>query len=203
MLRAVTAWIERAHAYGFIGEPAAKALEHSRAFAVVLNDLGVKRWLDLGSGGGVPGLVVATELPATTGVLLEVKERRASFLEEAVHALGLDERITVVMARAEVAGHDVGLRERFDAVVARSFAAPAVTAELGAAFVAPGGHLVVSEPPGDGGRRWDHPNELRQLGLGPGQVRGEGRHFVLLGKELATPERFPRRVGVPERRPLF
>jgi hypothetical protein len=78
-------------------------------------------------------------------------------------------------------------------VVARLFAAPAVTAEIGAAFVAVGGVLVVSEPPGGRGERWDT-DVLGELGF------AAARHERIAG---FVPERYPRRTGVPGKRPLW
>jgi 16S rRNA (guanine527-N7)-methyltransferase len=162
--------------------------------------------LDLGSGGGLPGLVVATYRPQVGLILLEARQRACRFLREAVDSLGLD-GVAVVEARAEEAARSPDLRERFDAVVARSFGPPAVTAECAVAFLVPGGRLVVSEPPGDEqpdltSSRW--PAEgLGQLGLGPPEAGGapEGSFVVL--EKLRNDDRWPRRVGIPAKRPLW
>jgi 16S rRNA (guanine527-N7)-methyltransferase len=197
-------WIERSCALGFVGEPATKALEHSRAFALVLRELEAQRWVDLGSGGGIPGLALAVELETTNGVLVEAKERRVAFLEEAVRALGLDDRVQVWGERGELAGRSRALRECADAVVARSFGAPAVTAELAAPLVRVGGAVVVSEPPDSNGARWVDRDALAELGLGSVRIEAvDGRHFAIIAKVSPTSDRFPRRVGIPEKRPLF
>ena len=104
--------------------------------------------LDLGAGGGVPGLVLARLVwPGARWVLLESSIRRSSFLAEVVSSLGIDDRVCVVDARAEEAGRRPELRHRFDLVLARSFGPPGVTAECAAPFVRPGGVVLVSEPP--------------------------------------------------------
>ena len=86
------------------------------------------RVLDLGSGGGLPGLVLATARPELELTLLEARQRACRFLREAVAELGLT-GVEVVESRAEEAARRPGLRESFDAVVSRSFGPPAATAE--------------------------------------------------------------------------
>ncbi|MDA8287935.1 MAG: class I SAM-dependent methyltransferase [Actinomycetota bacterium] len=157
--------------------------------------------LDLGSGGGIPGLVAAAALPDTHCTLLDGREERARLLRGHVTRLGWSARVDIVAARAEVAGHG-DLRGRFDAVLARGFGAPAATAECGAAFLRPGGVLVVSDPPEGAGQRW--PVEgLERLGLAPRPLLQQA--WALSCFELVTPldDRYPRRVGIPAKRPLF
>lgn len=159
--------------------------------------------LDLGSGGGLPGLVLAVSWLDSRWLLLDSRSRSAGFLREAIEVLGLGDRVTVLEARAEVAGRDAAHRAGFALVTARGFAAPAVTAECAAPFLAVGGRLVVSEPPGSAGERW--PAEpLRRLGLVLEAVerRGAATFAVLTQVERCPPE-FPRRSGVPSKRPLF
>lgn len=109
--------------------------------------------------------------------------------------------MAVVRGRAEVLAHDPTHRERYELVVSRAFGAPAVTAECGAGFVAVGGRLVVSEPP-ERSERWP-PGALEPLGLGPARPCRETASFVVLRKEAPTPAVFPRRAGMPAKRPLF
>ncbi len=157
--------------------------------------------LDLGSGGGLPGLPLAMVWPASHWVLLDGSQTRAEFLQHAVTTLGLTDRVLVVGERAEVAGRGE-LRGTFDCVVARSFAGPAPTAECGAPFLRVGGSLVVAEPPGGEPQRWD-PQGLALLGLQIG-LRVVGRTaYQVLRQDTPCPDRFPRRVGVPTKRPLF
>ncbi len=107
---------------------------------------------DLGSGGGLPGLVVATECPWLHVVLIERRMTRADLLRRAVVALALEGRVRVhagdVREVAATAPHS------FDVVTARSFAAPAVTAHWASALLSTGGVLLVSEPPDDTEERW-------------------------------------------------
>jgi 16S rRNA (guanine527-N7)-methyltransferase len=157
--------------------------------------------LDLGSGGGLPGLPLALAWPETTWFLLEGSTKRARFLGEAAAQLGLSDRVVVLAERAENAGHGQ-LRGRCNLVVARSFGPPAVTAECGAPFLEGGGRLVVAEPPGGLPERWVS-DGLAILGLRAGdRVTGRTSYQTLI-QDHPCPDRFPRRVGVPARRPLF
>lgn len=159
--------------------------------------------LDLGSGGGVPGLVLAAYRPELEVTLLEARQRACRFLRE-ILAGSACAGVVVVEARAEEAARRGELREAFDAVVARSFGPPAVTAECAVGFLRPGGRLVVSEPPDDGERRGRWPDDgLDALGFGPAVPGGEtGVAFVSVEK-IRTDDRWPRRVGIPAKRPQW
>jgi 16S rRNA (guanine527-N7)-methyltransferase len=203
----IAAILERSRSLGFLG-PGSVGVQvaHAEGFAAGV-DAPPRRFLDLGSGGGVPGLVLATRWTDATAVLLDASERRCAFLTEAVTALRCDDRVSVVRARAEQAGRRGDLRGGFDLVVARGFGPPAVTAECGAPFLAVGGRLVVSEPPdghaaGPGPGRW--PAEgLALVGLMPDRAWTEPYHYRSYVLERPCPGRYPRRVGVPAKRPLF
>ena len=134
---------------------------------------------------------------------LEAHGRRASFLQEAASQLGCAARVHVVAERAEIVGRDPAHRGRYPLVVARSFGPPAVTAECASPLLAPGGVLVVSEPPASGGARW-RPDGLSLLGAAPDRlVRTAKGTFQLIRQASPCPSRYPRRVGVPSKRPLF
>jgi 16S rRNA (guanine527-N7)-methyltransferase len=199
--------LARARAFGFLGPgPVDHQIEHSRDLATSLEGCGGK-FLDLGSGGGLPGLVLAASWPDSEGVLLDANHRRCEFLEGAVDELGLSGRFAVVCDRAELAAHRDELREQFDLVVARSFGPPPVVAECAVGFLRVGGRLAVSEPESgqgwDGRERWPA-ESVRALGLGPPEVRRRGESTVaILPLERLPDARWPRRVGVPAKRPLW
>lgn len=164
---------------------------------------GVGTALDLGTGGGLPGVVLAVSWPASHWVLLDSRERSVRFCREAIERLDLHQRVSVELVRAEVAGRDRRHRSRYGLVTARGFGAPAVTAECGAPLLQAGGHLVVSEPPGAAGERWPE-DPLGGLGLRLARVvAGEAAGFVVLEQVAPCPDMFPRREGVPAKRPLF
>ncbi|NNN03840.1 MAG: hypothetical protein HKL87_07605 [Acidimicrobiaceae bacterium] len=159
-------------------------------------------FLDLGSGGGVPGFILATTW-SCRAVLLDSMIRRTSLLEESSRWEGAPPTLEVVNGRAEDVGRLFEYRESFDLVVSRSFGPPAVTAECAAPFIAVGGYLVVSEPPDDqDDERWSS-TKLNQLSLeNLGRVRF-GSAFQILRKFSPIDAKFPRKVGVPAKQPLF
>jgi 16S rRNA (guanine527-N7)-methyltransferase len=161
------------------------------------------RGIDLGSGGGIPGLVLAELFPESSWLLLDSDGKRTGFLDAAVLELGWGDRVQAFHARAETAGRDLGLRGRFDTAVARSFGAPAVAAECGSPFLSVGGRLVVSDPPTGAADRWPAAG-LGRLGLAvETHHAGESAHFTVLRQASRCPEEFPRADGVPSRRLLF
>lgn len=205
--------LESSRTLGFLGPGAVEPqITHAEALAGLIEaELGTApaRFLDLGSGGGVPGLVLACRWTGSGGTLLDAGQRRCAALREFVERLNLAGRISVLEGRGEALAHDDAWRERFELVVARSFGAPAVTAEIGSGFTDVGGALAVSEPPppvgGGDADRW--PAEgLELLGLSPAGVRrspdGEAS-AAILHKDRPLDSRYPRRTGVPSKRPLW
>lgn len=199
----LVAVLTSARAQGLLGSgPIERHIRHADAFVVAAGEH-PSALLDLGSGAGVPGLVLARAWPATAIVLLESAARRGAFLEEAVAQLGLGHQVRVLVARAEVAGRDASLRERFDVVTSRSFGPPAVTAECGASFLTPAGALLVSEPPDAPADRWPSAG-LAALGLlDEGVTATAGAHVRRLRRHGPLPETVPRRDGMPAKRPRF
>lgn len=202
--RSLTDVLEEARHLGLLGPgPVARHVEHATDLAHALGDFGGSL-LDLGSGGGLPGLVLFERWSASHGVLLDAQRRRCEFLGRAVDALGLDDRVVVRCGRAETLARAGDLRGRFDLVVARSFGPPAVTAECAVGFLRPGGALVVTEPPESSVHdRWP-PESLARLGFRPaGSMRVGETAAVRIRLGEATDERWPRRDGMPAKRPLW
>jgi 16S rRNA (guanine527-N7)-methyltransferase len=198
------ATLEHSRDHGLLGPgPVEAHIGQARAFLAVLGDRLAGQVADLGSGGGVPGLILATWVPSVRWRLVDASARRTRFLEGAVRDLGLGGWTEVVHARAEELGRDPGWRGRMDGVVARSFGPPAVVAECAAPLLRPGGVLAVSEPPGPDAGRWPE-GGLEPFGL---VLRDHGRRAGYQMAELRQahrcPARFPRRPGVPARAPLF
>jgi 16S rRNA (guanine527-N7)-methyltransferase len=193
---------EAAKEEGALGpSPVEEHLKHALAWAQILPE--PKRFVDLGSGGGVPGLILAMLFPDSEAVLIDARRRRSANLEISVHTLGLTERVSVLCSRAEEAGRDPEMRGTFDLVVARSFGSPAITAECAAPFLSVGGSLSVSEPPSASDDRWQS-DGLKSLGLGDPELHRIGEAgFMVSRLEAICPERFPRRNGMPEKRPLW
>jgi 16S rRNA (guanine527-N7)-methyltransferase len=193
--------LERARRLGVLGPgPVLDHVDHAEGFVAALEDLTEGSLLiDLGSGGGVPGLVIAEARPDLRVVLLDSLERRVALLAEAIVAMGWQGRVVAELARAEDTGRSPEWRAQVDAVTARSFGPPATVAECAAPLLRLGGVLVVSEPPEETDR-W--PAE----GLAPLGLVDEGAPVAGMRRLRQTslcPETFPRRVGMPAKRPLF
>ena len=172
-------------------------LDHAAALAQVLAP--ARLAVDLGSGAGIPGLALAGLWPDSVWVLVDAAQRRVRLLEASVDAVGWGARVSVRHGRAEDLARDPALRGNADLVTSRSFGPPAVTAECGAAFLREGGVLAVTEPPGSTGDRWPQAG-LDRLGL---TALGVRQGVQLLRAQRLTPSEFPRRAGVPEKRPIF
>lgn len=210
--------LDEARRAGFLGSgPIEPQVRHAEGFGVVGRRLTRKcnrasqgpRLADLGSGGGLPGLVVAVRWPETHLVLIEAGARRAAFLRTAVQRLGIGERVAVLEERAERAGRQPEIRGTFDGVLARSFGRPAVVAECAAPLLRVGGWIVVSEPPASKAGestvrnvRWPTA-PLDELGLVLGALVTEPFAYRILRQRDPCPDRFPRRNGAPAKRPLF
>lgn len=150
--------LERAHAEGSIGPvPLAAVIEHSELFVEALEGV-TGRVIDLGSGGGVPGLVIAWRRPDLRLVLVDRRSKRTDLLRRSCRAMGIDDRVKVVTGDVMAAGAGA------DAVVARLFAAPEVAARAASALVRSGGVIAISDAP-DG-----HPWERTAVGGWPRTV---------------------------------
>ncbi len=173
----------------------------------VLDRLAPRRALDLGSGGGVPGIVLALARPEISWTLVDSVRKKADAMRGFIDALGL-RNVAVIAERAEVLGRDAAYREQLDLVAARACAPLPVLVEYALPLIRIGGALVA----------WKGavpPDELRagraaaaQLGGGepeaqPAGIAALGDHsFVVVAKLRPTPDRFPRRPGQPAKRPL-
>jgi 16S rRNA (guanine527-N7)-methyltransferase len=134
-------------------------------------------------------------------VLVDAMVKRVAFVCSAVAELELD--VEVIETRAEEMGRDPRWAGQVDVVVARSLAAPAVAAEYAAPLLKLGGTAVIAEPPGGAPDRWPTAG-LALLGLRRGHsLYAPTATLQVLEQTEACPDRFPRRVGVAAKRPLF
>jgi 16S rRNA (guanine527-N7)-methyltransferase len=164
--------------------------------------------LDIGSGAGFPGLPIKIARPGLRLTLLESNEKKAAFMERAIAALSVD-GAGVVTARAEEAGRLPEHRAAYALVLARAVAPLRVLAEFALPLLAIGG--VLAAPKGSSA-----PRELREAQAALAElggtveetvrlkIPGAGRAptLVLVRKTAETPARYPRRPGIPRKRPL-
>jgi len=177
----LTAIRDRDDAWAMLVEDALRGVDVVQAFEGPI--------VDVGSGGGSPGIPLASALPGRDVTLLEANARKAQFLERA--AVGFP-NVSVVRGRAEEQEAD-----RFGVAVAKALASPPVALEWALTLVRPGGAAVL----------WlGHSADLEHLGrvaeqLGGGPAEAHGG-LVVVPKIGPTPAGFPRRPGMARKRPL-
>ena len=220
----LVAVLHRVRELGFLGpKPVDGQLDHAVAFAHLVDRLASLQAatpdsggrlpslgadphrvtiVDLGSGGGLPGLVIAAMLPDVAVVFVDSSQKRMAVLHEHLLQLRLTERCAIVCARAEEFARTGTNRAHFDMVVARGFAGPAVTAECAAPLLRTGGYFVVSDAPDESIDRWPVAG-LARVGLREAERVHAPFHFFVASQSERCSEVYPRRVGIPEKRPLF
>ena len=188
---------------GLVSAPPGELINDCLVLVSYLSD--VTTLVDVGSGGGLPGLPLKIMVPRLQVTLVEADGRKAAFLTQACARLGLP-GVQVVGRRAEDAAHDGDLREVFDVAVARALAPMPVLAELCLPFVRVGGRLLAQKTRDEDVGAAARAIEL--LGGGTARVepapsRARSAAVVVVVEKVApTPEAYPRRAGVPSRRPL-
>ncbi len=164
--------------------------------------------LDVGSGAGFPGIPLKLILPHARLVMLEATGKKVAFLVHMVNLLHLDDT-EVVQERAEVLAHSSSHRERYSLVVARAVAPLRTLAELCLPFTSLGGLFVASKK-GDLKQELNEARNAISL-LGGGEARSievrlpklpDQRCLVSITKLSPSPNRYPRRSGIPFKRPL-
>jgi 16S rRNA (guanine527-N7)-methyltransferase len=145
--------------------------------------------VDVGSGGGVPGVPLAASLPDREVTLLEATRRKVEFLEQWAQRLP---NVRVVCGRAEEQETDA-----FGVAVAKALAPPAVAMEWCLPLVVPGGAAVLWV-----GESVDHATLAHGAGLLGGEPPEPHDGLLVFRKVKPTPDGFPRRVGVARKRPL-
>jgi len=175
---------------------------------LAMRDSPVERLIDIGTGAGFPGIPIKIIYPKLQLTLVESVGKKAEFCRHVVKILDLH-GVEVVQERAEALGQDPDYRERYDWAVARAVAILPVLAEYLLPLVRVGGGMLAMK--GESGPAEAHSAEhaLRVLGghlrqLLPVTLPGvvEERYLVVIDKVAATPSGYPRKVGVPAKRPL-
>lgn len=193
-----------------VRDPAAAATVHvldSLAAVATLRARGIERFLDLGSGGGLPGIPLAIALPARDALLVEPVGKKARFLATAIQATGLDRTTRVAATRAETLAADPHHRGRWPAVTARAVSSLAELVELAFPLLAEGG-VLVSWKRGDLTAEVDGAERaMSALGggrleiLDPGLAALSGHRLVLAARTGSVPVGYPRDPAARKRRP--
>ncbi len=172
------------------------------------NQLSRPSVLDIGTGGGLPGLVLAITMPGIDVTLLDATGKKITFLQNVIGDIGITNARTI-HDRAETIARDPALRGTFDVVVARAVTSLPALVELGLPMVRLGGHLLLPK-----GLTID--DELEAGEVAARIVGGEivdasvlpdagseiETRLVIFRKTAPTPEEYPRRSGIPSRSPL-
>ncbi len=188
---------------GLVSRPSAELIADS---LVLLEHLGEgEKVVDVGSGGGLPGLPLKIARPSLSVTLVEADQAKSAFLVRACAALGLRD-VQVLARRAEEVGRDRLYRESFDVAVARALAPMPVLVELCLPLVRVGGRLLAQKTETeevDAARRAIDAmgGSLNRVVAAPSVARRTGT-VVIVDKIRPTPPAYPRRPGVPARRPL-
>ena len=166
------------------------------------------RLIDVGTGAGIPGLPLKIVFPDIRLVLLDATAKKAAFLHHLKQELGLD-NVEIVVGRAEKAAHQSEYRERFDIVLSRAVAPLPTLVELALPFGTIGGSFIAQKK---GRVDLEIDRATRAISTLGGNLRevktidleefSDQRRLVIIDKVSATPHQYPRRPGIPAKRPL-
>ncbi len=208
----LTAWNRRINLTAITDWRAAQTLHFvdslTVATAIAPSLLNGGALLDVGSGGGFPGIPLRLAYTGLRVTLLDATAKKTAFLSHVCAELGLTD-VRTLTGRAETLAHDAELRERFDIVAARAVAPIAVLAELTLPFARIGGTVVMQKTADISAELRRAQDAIATLGgralpLTPLSLPhlGDGRALLALEKTHSTPPQFPRRPGMPAKRPL-
>jgi 16S rRNA (guanine527-N7)-methyltransferase len=171
-------------------------------------ELDGKQLIDVGAGAGFPGVPLAIAFPHLQVALLEATGKKAVFLDGLARELGLD-NVTTIKGRAEEVAHLREQREQYDFAVARAVAELRTLVEFTLPFVRVGGRFIAQKTTAAAEETKAAGHALQLLGgaareLIPIQLpsQRETRHLVVIAKVAHTPDKYPRRAGVPSKKPL-
>ena len=165
-----------------------------------------QHWIDLGTGGGLPGLVAAIMRPRVGWTLIDARRKKIDAVNEFIEILGL-ENVRGVAGRAEVLAREEEFRGVYDGVVTRAMARLDIVAELARGFLKPRGRLEVVKGPGvvqergyfqrAASRLHMRENETKEIG-----VADRGTVLVSIAAKGGVPVGIPRKDGIPQSKPL-
>jgi len=164
--------------------------------------------IDVGTGAGIPGIPLKILLPDIRLVLLDATAKKAAFLRHIKQKLGLED-VEIIVGRAEEIAHEALYREKFGLVLSRAVASLPVLVELTLPFCAVGGRFIAQKK---GVIDLEKSQAARAISLLGGELRevkrvaleefADERWLIVIDKVVMTPHRYPRRPGVPLKRPL-
>lgn len=194
-----------------VRDPAEIRLRHfldSLSCAKVMGDLNGRSLIDVGTGAGFPGLPLKLLFPQLKLTLIESVAKKTYFLQAVVDALALDE-VTILTDRAELLGQLPQHRQQYDWAVARAVAELRVLAEYLLPLCAVGGSMLAQKGEGVEAEIANAQAAIQILGGADPKLaqvilpqRDQPHYFVTVKKIGETPQKYPRRVGVPGKRPL-
>ena len=164
--------------------------------------------IDVGTGAGLPGIPLKILLPNIKLVLLDATAKKATFLHHLKRKLGVDD-IEIVVGRAEALAHQNQYREKFDIVLSRAVASLPTLVELTLPFCATGGSFIAQKK---GTIDLEIDQAAKAISLLGGDLREvkrvdleefiDERWLIIIDKVSPTPQQYPRRPGIPAKRPL-
>ncbi len=166
------------------------------------------RVMDIGTGAGLPGIPVKIAFPGIRLTLLEATGKKAGFLEHLKSTLSMED-MEIVTGRAEELGHDPDYRDKFDIVLCRAVAVLPALVELGLPFCTSSGRMVAWKKGNIDNEIQESKKAIAMLGgrlsgMVPVNIEGlrDRRCLVVIDKVGTTPAEYPRRPGLPTRRPI-
>lgn len=175
---------------------------------LVMRDTPLQKVIDIGTGAGFPGIPLKILLPEIEVTVVDSVRKKTDFCQHVVEVLGL-EGIQVIRERAERLAKDPIHREQYDWAVARAVAKMNELAEYLLPFARRGGHMLAMKGASGPAEAHEAVEAIELLGGDLSKVHhltlpgvAEDRYLVVIEKEASTPDKYPRRVGVPGKQPL-
>lgn len=169
---------------------------------------GTEKIIDIGTGGGFPGVPLKIMMPEIKLTLLDSTQKKVKFLNELVKKLTI-ENVISIHGRAEDYGNEKSYREKYDIAVSRAVAPMNILLEYCLPFVKKGGIFIAQKSSEIETELNEAKNSLKRLG---GKIEqdirlelpfsNDGRSIIIIRKTNKTPNNYPRRAGIPQKKPL-